>query len=214
MMDLSAFLSSNDQLQQLLRNEKTGGVRLVSPEARMALDRELIPQIEELVTDESVLDALLDDISNQIKESFSTKNITYNRLIKYKSIDQSDSQYAEDVLQAFSDWVEKTRSHITQSDLLLGEIEPEPAPPAPPAPEPAIPHPIPVSVPVPVPVPVPAPAPAPAPTPAPAPAPAPAETKEKDTAKYSPLKDSPSTPSNVQNSTGPSTQVNIQVIPK
>jgi len=105
--------SQHDQLQRLVASEREkAAFALVAPQAREAIYAEIIPQIEELVTSIDVLDGLVEQAKGQIVEGFKSKDPTYTRLIRYKSIDQSDQQYETDLLAAMSDWERTTRETL------------------------------------------------------------------------------------------------------
>jgi hypothetical protein len=105
--------SQHDQLQRLVASEREkAAFALVAPQAREAIYAEIIPQIEELVTSIDVLDGLVEQAKGQIVEGFKSKNPTYTRLIRYKSIDQSDQQYETDILAAMGEWARTTRETL------------------------------------------------------------------------------------------------------
>jgi len=100
------------RLDQLFRSSKYERVRqafvLVSPTARLAIEQEVIPQIDGLVTSPEVASALCQEVKTALTEAFHRKDETYTRLIRYKSIDQSDSQFKRDLLLSLDEWLEKT----------------------------------------------------------------------------------------------------------
>lgn len=120
-MDLSPLIQGNDSVQQMVASERLltkQAIHLVAPQARDAIEQEIVPQIQPLVSSVEVLNELTVDLQNQIRHGFKVKNQTYTRLIRYKSIDQSDQQYVQDLLESLGDWADKTRT------LLLGGGEP------------------------------------------------------------------------------------------
>jgi len=115
----SAKGSQHDQLQRLVAaGREKAAFELVAPEAREAVKEEIVPQIEESVTGIDVLDGLVEQAKGQIVQGFKAKNTTYTRLIRYKSIDQSDAQYETDLLSALGEWERTTR------ELLISGNEP------------------------------------------------------------------------------------------
>ena len=105
--------SQHDQLQRLVASEREkAAFELVAPQAREAVYAEIVPQIEERITSIDVLDGLVEQAKDQIIEGFKSKDPTYTRLIRYKSIDQSDQQYETDLLAAMSEWARTTRETL------------------------------------------------------------------------------------------------------
>ena len=118
-MDLKSLIDGNDSMQRLVASERRKeALHLVAPEARDAIRQEIVPQIEELITGVDRLDELVTEIRNQIEAGFKTKDTTYTRLIRYKSIDQSDQQYERDLVESLGDWARNTR------ELLMDGKEP------------------------------------------------------------------------------------------
>lgn len=116
-MRLGPFISGNDSLQRLVATEREKlGLLVVSPMARLAIEKEVLPQLEDLISDEVDIDELRDATKDEIKTGFNGKSQVYNRLISYKSIDQSDSQFLEDMLHVMDEWAEKTKRVLDDGD--------------------------------------------------------------------------------------------------
>jgi hypothetical protein len=114
-MDLKSLIEGNSTVQVFVASERSKqALHLVSPEAREAVAQEIAPQIEELITSEATLDALEFDLLNQIQDGFKTKNPTYTRLLRYKSIDQSDLQFMDDLMKAFKEWSRQVRVLLSE----------------------------------------------------------------------------------------------------
>jgi len=107
-MRLQAFLQGNSTVRQAFQ--------LIAPEARTAIESEIVPQIEEMISDAEALQTLVAEANAQIVGAFKTKNETYTRLIRYKAIDQADDRFARDLVEAMSEWGRKTQ------DLLQEEV--------------------------------------------------------------------------------------------
>lgn len=105
-MRLAAFLRGNTSVRTLVCRQASGIV--VSPHARRALKREVLPQLEESVTSEAAGRELYAMTEESISESFKSKDETYTRLIGYKTIDQSDEQFLEDLIGALRSWARCT----------------------------------------------------------------------------------------------------------
>jgi len=95
------------------------GVKLVSPLARKAFQQEILPQIEEMVSDKETADGLFAETYSLLDAAFKNKNESYTRLIQYKGIDQSDASFLSDLLYSLTEWYENTRK------LFMGEESPK-----------------------------------------------------------------------------------------
>lgn len=112
-MDLKSLIEGNNSVQVFVASERDKqALHLIAPESREAIEQTVVPQIEELITSVEVLDALESDLVLQIQEAFKLKNTMYTSLCRYKSIDQSDSQFMEDLIQAFAEWSSQTRESL------------------------------------------------------------------------------------------------------
>ena len=105
--------SQHDQLQRLVASDREkAAFELIAPEAREAVKAEIVPQLEDQATSVDALDGLIVDTKAQITHAFKTKNPTHTRLIRYKSIDQSDAQYETDLLAVMDEWAKRTRETL------------------------------------------------------------------------------------------------------
>jgi len=116
-MRLEQLIEGNDVVQQHVASEreKTALVA-VSPMARRAIRQEIVPQIEESVISVESVDELGDDAKRSIEAAFSFKNVLYTRLIGYKSIDQSDGQFLDDLLIVMDEWMRSTKATLADDD--------------------------------------------------------------------------------------------------
>lgn len=120
-MRLGQLISGNDAVQQHVASEREKqALMAVSPMARKAIEREILPQIEDGVTSASAAKGLAESTKAQIEYSFKHKDEVYTRLIGYKSIDQSDTQYLRDLLVVMDEWAEKTESHLSETKVPAG----------------------------------------------------------------------------------------------
>jgi len=110
---LDELISGNDIVQRHVAEERAKEALLVSSYAREAVEREILPQIEEGVSSPSTVDELCDSTKAAIEQAFRAKNQVYTRLISYKSIDQGDSQYLNDLLAVLDEWGRRTRETLT-----------------------------------------------------------------------------------------------------
>jgi len=124
-MRLGQLIDSNsgeggqhDQLQRLVANgrAKQAEIHLIAPQAREAIHAEIIPQIEEAVTSMETLNAVTDLMVVEIESAFKNKNQVYTRLIRYKSIDQSDSQFEKDLIAAMGEWQRSTTETLASGE--------------------------------------------------------------------------------------------------
>lgn len=116
-MHLDDLIRGNDTVQRHLAQEREKAALLVvSPYARETVEREILPQIEENVSDPSMVDDLRDSTKASIEQAFRAKNQVYTRLVSYKSIDQGDQQYLHDLLAVLDEWARKTRGTLESGD--------------------------------------------------------------------------------------------------
>jgi hypothetical protein len=108
----------HDQLQRLVAEgrAKQAEMHLIAPQAREAINTEIIPQVEETVTNMETLNAVTDSLVVEIETAFKNKNQVYTRLVRYKSIDQSDSQYAKDLVAVMGEWQRSTAKTLADGD--------------------------------------------------------------------------------------------------
>jgi len=52
----------------------------------------------------------------EIESAFKNKNQVYTRLIRYKSIDQSDSQFEKDLIAAMGEWQRSTTETLASGE--------------------------------------------------------------------------------------------------
>jgi hypothetical protein len=127
-MRLDDLLKGNDEVQRHLAAERAAGL-VVSPLAREAIEREVLPQLEAGVSSTKDIDDLLRFAKNSVTNAFKTKTTSYSRLVSYKSIDQSDSQFLDDLLQVLDEWA--TSSHnLLAEDAAEGATEGDGEPPS------------------------------------------------------------------------------------
>lgn len=116
-MDLKSLIQGEDSVQKLVASgSMKEALRLVVPEAREAIEQEVVPLIEDMVTTSEVLRELVEDVQSKISTGFKIKDETYTRLIRYKSIDQSDDQFEKALDDALHDWSLKTRKLLDNGD--------------------------------------------------------------------------------------------------
>lgn len=123
-MRLEQLIEGNDEVQQHVASEREKqGLTAVSPMARLAIEKEILPQIEESVISEESAEDMCASTKRSIEAAFSYKNEIYTRLISYKGIDQSDQQFLSDLLIVMDEWLRSTKATIeTEGE---GEEEPE-----------------------------------------------------------------------------------------
>jgi len=119
-MRLEQFIQGDDSVQQHIASERAALLVAVSPMARKAIEKEILPQIEEMVTSVEVVGELCEEIKKDIQTAFKGKTEIYTRLIQYKSIDQSDDQFLDDLIHVMDEWATKTKN-VLQGD---GPAEP------------------------------------------------------------------------------------------
>jgi hypothetical protein len=121
---LDEIIAGNDVVQRHLAQERQA-LLAISPMARSAIEREILPQIESGVTGPAAVDSLRDSTKAEIERAFRAKDPVYTRLISYKSIDQSDTQYLSDLLTVMDEWATKTRDTLGDDDAVKLKIEVE-----------------------------------------------------------------------------------------
>lgn len=108
-MRLEELIKGDDTVQRLVASERKQALLVaVSPLARKAIEKEVLPQLEEHVTSVEAVDELAEQTKKDIEESFDGKTQVYTRLIQYKSIDQSDTQFKDDLIHVMDEWARKT----------------------------------------------------------------------------------------------------------
>ena len=123
-MRLEHFISGNDQLQRHLAAERAKeALIVVSPFARDAVEKEILPQLEESVTSVSACEELGASTKSAIADAFKSKTPAYTRLITYKSIDQSDGQFLEDLLRVMDEWETKTKGTLRNDSSESNQID-------------------------------------------------------------------------------------------
>lgn len=109
-MRLEQLIQGDDSVQQHVASEREKAALVaVSPMARKAIEKEVVPQLEAHVTSVKSVDELGDQTKKDIEAAFKGKTEIYTRLIQYKSIDQSDTQFLDDLLYVMDEWVAKTK---------------------------------------------------------------------------------------------------------
>lgn len=124
-MRLDQLIKGNDEVQQHVASEREKQALVaVSPLARKAIKQEILPQITESVMSVESAEDLCNSTKRSIEAAFSFKNQIYTRLIQYKSIDQSDTQFLEDLLIVMDEWLRNTKATLDDGDAKT-EDEPE-----------------------------------------------------------------------------------------
>jgi hypothetical protein len=120
LLDLSdTLIQGNDSVRQLVATEhEKSALTIVSPYARAAIHKEILPQVEGGANSKSDIQELHEHMVKGIETAFRTKSPIYTGLIKYKSIDQSDDQFQTDLILVLDEWKVKT-----EKLLLAGEDE-------------------------------------------------------------------------------------------
>jgi hypothetical protein len=122
-MRLDAMLKGNDVVQRHLAAERSAAGIIVSPMARKAIEEEVLPQLEAGLVDATAVDGIVNSAKSDVEQAFKDKTTTYTRLVSYKSIDQSDSQYLEDLLRVLDEWAARTKTTLTDGDTDSDEIK-------------------------------------------------------------------------------------------
>jgi hypothetical protein len=113
-MRLEQLIQGNDSVRQMVATEREKeALLLVSPYARSAIKKEILPQLEESIGSKSDVKDLHEHVVKDIEEAFRLKNPTYTGLIKYKSIDQSDAQFLTDLIAVMDEWQRKTEESLS-----------------------------------------------------------------------------------------------------
>lgn len=115
-MHLEAFLKGNDTVLRHFSAERVAAGLVVSPMARRAIEQEVLPQLDASVTSVAAVSDLLSSAKAEIEDAFKGKTTTYTRLVSYKSIDQSDTQFLEDLLRVLDEWAVRTKSTLADGD--------------------------------------------------------------------------------------------------
>jgi hypothetical protein len=114
---LEQFIQGNDDVQQHVASEREKNALVaVSPLARKAIKQEILPQIEESVISVESAEDLCNSTKRSIEAAFSFKNQIYTRLIQYKSIDQSDSQFLDDLLMVMDEWLRGMKAQLDDGE--------------------------------------------------------------------------------------------------
>ena len=116
-MRLEQFIQGNDEVQQHVASEREKNALLaVSPLARKAIKQEILPQIEESVISFEVAEDLCNSTKRSIEAAFSFKNEIYIRLVQYKSIEQGDTQFLDDLLIVMDEWLRGMKAQLDNGD--------------------------------------------------------------------------------------------------
>jgi hypothetical protein len=115
-MHLDEMLRGNDVVRRHLAAERSAGGIVVSPMARRAISEEVLPQLEAGLVDVSAVDDIVRSAKTDIEEAFRGKTTTYTRLVSYKSIDQSDTQFLEDLLRVLDEWAAEMKTTLEDGD--------------------------------------------------------------------------------------------------
>jgi len=116
-MRLEQFIQGDDSVQQHVASERERTALLaVSPMARKAIKAEILPQIEESVLSVGGAEDLCEETKRAIEAAFSFKNEIYTRLVQYKTIDQSDEQFCDDLLIVMDEWLRGTKATLRDTD--------------------------------------------------------------------------------------------------
>lgn len=110
-MRLGQFITGNDVLQRHVATERQA-LLVVSLMARKAIEEEVLPQIEPGLTSVADVDAVLASTKQSLVSSFKMKDQTYTRLSGYKSIDQSDTQFLDDLQHVLDEWAVQTKGAL------------------------------------------------------------------------------------------------------
>lgn len=114
-MRLEHLIHGDDSVQQHVASEREKAALLaVSPLARKAIEKEVVPQLDESVSSAKAVDELAEETKKEIEAAFKSKTEIYTRLIQYKSIDQSDSQFLDDLLHVMDEWATKTKKTLEE----------------------------------------------------------------------------------------------------
>ena len=114
-MRLGQFITGNNVLQRHVASERQA-LLVVSVMARKAIEQEVLPQIEPGLTSIADVEGVLASTKQSLLSSFKMKDQTYTRLTGYKSIDQSDTQFLDDLLHVLDEWATQTKSTLAEGD--------------------------------------------------------------------------------------------------
>lgn len=116
-MRLEQLIQGDDSVQRHVASEREKQALVaVSPMARKAIKQEILPQIEESVISVEGAEELCEETKRAIEAAFSYKNELYTRLIQYKGIDQSDTQFCDDLLVVMDEWLRGTKATLRDKD--------------------------------------------------------------------------------------------------
>jgi hypothetical protein len=115
-MHLGDFFKNGDKVRKAT-------LSIISPNARKAVEDEIVPMLEEQITNADMIAVMEEQALNLVTVAVTQKNESYTRLIRYKSIDQSDTQFFDDVKKSISEWANKMSSSLMSLDS-EGEEEP------------------------------------------------------------------------------------------
>lgn len=119
-MQLGDFFKNGDKVRKAT-------LSIISPNARKAVEDEIVPMLEEHITDAGMVSVMEEQALNLVTVAVSQKNESYTRLIRYKSIDQSDTQFFDDVKKSISEWANKMSSSLMSLDSEEEEEMPLPS---------------------------------------------------------------------------------------
>lgn len=108
-MQLGDFFKNGDKVRKAT-------LSIISPNARKAVKNEIVPMLEEHITDAGMVSVMEEQALNLVTVAVTQKNESYTRLIRYKSIDQSDTQFFDDVKKSISEWANKISSSLMSLD--------------------------------------------------------------------------------------------------
>jgi len=114
-MRLEQLIQGDDSVQQHVASEREKhALEAVSPMARRAIEKEVLPQLDDSVTSAKDIEELAKSTKDDIEAAFKAKSEIYTRLIQYKSIDQSDDQFLDDLMHVMDEWAEKTQKVLEE----------------------------------------------------------------------------------------------------
>jgi len=114
-MRLEQLIQGDDSVQQHVASEREKAALVaVSPMARKAIEKEVLPQLDAHVTSSESVDELGEQTKKDIEAAFKGKTEIYTRLIQYKSIDQSDAQFLDDLIHVMDEWVAKSKKILDE----------------------------------------------------------------------------------------------------
>lgn len=126
-MKLDQLIQGNEVVQRHVAAERQKqALTAVSPMARRAIHLEILPQIEEGITSIDGAEEISKSTKQSIQEAFSFKNEIYTRLISYKSIDQSDQQFLDDLFIVMDEWLRSTKATLEGEQPENRKVEEKP----------------------------------------------------------------------------------------